>query len=110
MLNESRRGADMLYWDDVKVGDALPGTTRGPINQMDMTCYYAGSVGTSGYKSTKLRRIYAEWARKSPALLPNNYDPSYYGATVSPSIGHQDKKSRSRKSACPAPTTTARNA
>ena len=91
MLDEYRRGADTLYWDDVKVGDALPGTTRGPINQMDMTCYYAGAVGTSGYKSTKLRRIYAEYARKSPELLPNNYDPSYYGATVSPSIGHQDK-------------------
>jgi acyl dehydratase len=103
MLNEYRRGANTLYWEDVKVGDVLPGTTRGPINQMDMTCYYAGSVGTSGYKSTKLRRIYAEYARKSPERLPNNYDASYYGAAVSPSIGHQDKTIAVKEIGMPGP-------
>lgn len=92
MLNEYRRGGQTLYWDDVKVGDELPATVRGPLNQMDMTVYYGGSVGSTGYKSTKLRRIYEHYARNSPDKLPNNYDPSYYGAAVSPSIGHQDKR------------------
>lgn len=91
-INEYVRGAEVLYWDDVEVGSALPGTVRGPINQLDMTTYYCGAVGTSGYKSTKLRWKYKHWANNSPEKLPNNYDKSYYGAKVLPSIGHQDAK------------------
>ena len=91
-VNETVRGAETLYWDDVEVGSALPGTVRGPINQQDMTSYYCGAVGTSGYKSTKLRWKYKNWANTSPEKLPNNYDKSYYGAKVLPSIGHQDAK------------------
>ena len=89
-LNEFVRGGQTLYWDDVTVGQSLPGTVRGPINQMDMTTYYAGAPGTSGYKSTKLRWKYRHWARTAPEKLPNNYDKCYYGAKVLPSIGHQD--------------------
>jgi acyl dehydratase len=92
VLNEFRRGADTLYFEDVSIGDEIPGTLRGPISLMDMTCYYAGAVGTSGYKSTKLKWKYGHWARNTPEKLPNNYDPSYYGASVLPSIGHQDSK------------------
>lgn len=91
-VNEYVRGAGKLYWDDVQVGADLPGTVRGPINQLDMTTYYCGAVGTSGYKSTKLRWKYKHWANHSPDRLPNNYDKSYYGAKVLPSIGHQDAK------------------
>ncbi len=91
-VNEYVRGAGLLYWDDVEVGTLLPGTVRGPINQQDMTAYYCGAVGTSGYKSTKLRWKYKHWANTSPEKLPNNYDKSYYGAAVLPSIGHQDAK------------------
>lgn len=91
-LNEYRRGSDVLYWDDVSEGMELPGTVRGPINQMDMTAYYAGSVGSTGYKSTKLKWRYTWWARNDPDKLPNNYDKCYYGAKVLPSIGHQDEK------------------
>lgn len=90
VLNEYRRGAEPRYWEDVGEGDELPTTVRGPINRLDMTCYYAGAVGTSGYKSTRLRWIYGWRARNAPELLPNNFDKSYYGASVSPSIGHQD--------------------
>jgi acyl dehydratase len=92
VLEEFRRGADTLYFEDVTIGEAMPGTVRGPITLMDMTCYYAGAVGTSGYKSTKLKWKYNHWARTEPEKLPNNYDPSYYGASVLPSIGHQDAK------------------
>ena len=91
-LNEYRRGADTLYWEDVEIGEKMPGTVRGPIVLMDMTTYYAGAVGTSGYKSTKLKWKYHYWANHDPDRLPNNYDPSYYGAAVLPSIGHQDSK------------------
>ena len=37
-------------------------------------------------------RRYTWWARNDPDQLPNNYDKSYYGAKVLPSIGHQDAK------------------
>jgi len=90
-MNEYVRGADTFYWDDVAIGQELPSISRGPLNRLDMTCYYAGSVGTSGYKSTKLKFKYAHWAKHDPDKLPNNYDPSYYSAAVSPSIGHQDQ-------------------
>lgn len=103
ILNEFRRGADTLHWDDVKVGDTMPGTVRGPINRLDMTCYYAGAVGTSGYKSTRLKWLYAHWARTAPERLPNNYDPSYYAAAVSPSIGHQDKEVATSELGMPGP-------
>ena len=103
ILNEFRRGADTLHWEDAAVGDALPGTARGPINRLDMTCYYAGAPGTSGYKSTRLKWLYAHWARTAPDRLPNNYDPSYYAAAVSPSIGHQDKEVATSELGMPGP-------
>jgi acyl dehydratase len=90
MINEERRGATPRYWQNVEIGERLPGTVRGPLNKLDMTCYYAGAVGTSGYKASKLKAIYAHRAIHQPELLPNNYDPSYYSAAVLPSIGHQD--------------------
>ncbi len=92
VMTEYRRGAAPLHWEDVQVGEAMPGTVRGPLTLLDMTCYYAGAVGTSGYKSTKLKTQYRVWARTAPERLPNNYDPSYYAAPYSPSIGHQDAK------------------
>ena len=103
VLGEFRRGAQVLHWEDVRVGEPLPGTVRGPINRLDMTCYYAGAVGTSGYKSTKLKWTYAHWARQSPGKLPNNYDPSYYSAAVSPSIGHQDEAVATSEIGMPGP-------
>jgi len=102
-VNEYVRGADTLYWDDVEVGAPLPGTVRGPINQQDMTAYYCGAVGTSGYKSTKLRWKYRHWANTAPEKLPNNYDRSYFGAAVLPSIGHQDAKVATQDLGMPGP-------
>lgn len=102
-VHEYRRGAEILYWDDVTVGTVLPGTVRGPLNQQDMTAYYCGAVGTSGYKSTKLRWKYRDWALNSPELLPNNYDKSYFGAAVLPSIGHQDAKVATEDLGMPGP-------
>lgn len=102
-IHEYRRGNEVLYWDDVTVGTVLPGTVRGPLNQQDMTAYYCGAVGTSGYKSTKLRWKYRHWALNHPELLPNNYDKSYFGAAVLPSIGHQDAKVATEDLGMPGP-------
>ncbi|UCE30660.1 MAG: MaoC family dehydratase N-terminal domain-containing protein [Burkholderiales bacterium] len=103
VLAEERRGGTRRYWEDVQLGDPLGGTVRGPINRLDMTCYYAGAVGTSGYKSTRLKWLYSHWARHDPERLPNNYDPSYYAAAVSPSIGHQDAEVATSEIGMPGP-------
>lgn len=91
ILKEVRRGSAARHWEDVSVGEKMPTVVKGPLNRMDMTCYYAGAVGTSGYKSTEIKWKYAHLAKNDPAKLPNNYDPSYYAAAVSPSIGQQDE-------------------
>lgn len=103
VLDEYRRGAEPRYFEDVAEGEELPTVVKGPLNRLDMTCYYAGAVGTSGYKSTKLKWKYAHWAKHSPERLPNNYDPSYYAAAVSPSIGHQDEQVAQQEIGMPGP-------
>jgi len=102
-LQEYRRGADRLDLAALRLGDAIPDILRGPLNRLDMTCYYAGAVGTSGYKSTKLKWIYSHHARTAPEKLPNIYDASYYSAAVSPSIGHQDSSVAQSEIGMPGP-------
>jgi hypothetical protein len=59
----------------VAVGEEMPAVVKGP-QRMDMTCYYAGAVGTSGYKSTEIKWKYAHYAKTNPKEIPNNYDAS----------------------------------
>ncbi len=39
--HEFRRGADTLYWEDVKVGEELAHTTLGPMRLWDMVSWFA---------------------------------------------------------------------
>jgi acyl dehydratase len=87
-ISEFRRGAGELT--DVRVGQVVPEVVKGPIGRIDMTAYYAGCPGSPGYKSCELAWKYRDWAVRSPERLPSNYDPSYFGERVLPSIGHQD--------------------
>jgi acyl dehydratase len=91
VMAEVRRGADSRYWEDVQVGDRLPAVVKGPINQFTMTAYYAGCVGSPGYKSAEMAWKYRHWARESPEKLPNQYDATYFREYVSPSMGHQNE-------------------
>jgi acyl dehydratase len=90
VANEYRRGDDHLDFARLKVGDSIPPVVKGPIDRITMTAYYAGCIGSPGYKACELAWKYREWAEHSPDLLPSNYDPSYFAETVLPSIGHQD--------------------
>jgi acyl dehydratase len=85
---EFRRGDGELA--DVRVGDVVPPVVKGPIGRIDMTAYYAGCPGSPGYKSCEMAWKYRKWAFTDPGRLPSNYDPSYFGERVLPSIGHQD--------------------
>lgn len=86
--SEFRRGEGTL--EGVEVGDAVPAVVKGPIGRIDMTAYYAGCPGSPGYKSCEVAWKYRNWAHVDPDQLPSNYDPSYFGERVLPSIGHQD--------------------
>jgi acyl dehydratase len=87
-VSEFRRGAGDLT--GVQVGDVVPSVVKGPIGRIDMTAYYAGCPGSPGYKSVEMAWKYRKWAFTDTHRLPSNYDPSYFGERVLPSIGHQD--------------------
>lgn len=90
-LNEYRRGPDVLKFDQLSVGDAIPTVVKGPIDRITMTAYYAGCIGSPGYKACEIAWKYRDWAENDPQRLPSNYDPSYFAETVLPSLGHQDE-------------------
>jgi acyl dehydratase len=87
-VGEYRRGAEPLK--NVQLGDVVPTVVKGPIGRIDMTAYYMGCPGSPGYKSCEVAAKYREWAVRHPDRLPSNYDASYFGERVLPSIGHQD--------------------
>ncbi len=87
-VSEFRRGPGEPT--NPEVGDIVPEVVKGPIGKIDMTAYYAGCPGSPGYKSCEVAWKYRDWAVNSPDRLPSNYDPSYFGERVLPSIGHQD--------------------
>jgi acyl dehydratase len=89
-LGEFRRGAAPLDVTALRVDDEVPKVVKGPIDRITMTAYYAGCIGSPGYKACELAWKYRHWAHHDPEKLPNNYDPSYYAETVLPSLGHQD--------------------
>ena len=39
---ETRRGAEIRYWEDVKVGDSLGTMAKGPLTVTDIMCFHAG--------------------------------------------------------------------
>lgn len=87
---EYRRGQQPLDIASVHSGLVIPEVVKGPIDRITMTAYYAGCIGSPGYKACELAWEYRRRAEQEPDLLPDNYDPSYYAETVLPSIGHQD--------------------
>lgn len=89
-LAEYRRGAEPLVFADLRVGDPVPAVVKGPIDRITMTAYYAGCIGSPGYKACEVAWKYRHWALHEPHRLPSNYDPSYFAETVLPSLGHQD--------------------
>ena len=87
---EQVRGATPRHWEDVAVGDRLTPVVKGPLDRITMTCYYAGAIGTAGYKACELK--WKQWhnARHHPELIPTNTDRWYFEEALSPSLGHQD--------------------
>jgi acyl dehydratase len=43
-VSETRRGAETRYWEDVSIGDTVPGVIKGPLTLTDMICWYVGAL------------------------------------------------------------------
>lgn len=87
---EPLRGAETRYWEDVELGEQLPKVVKGPIDLQTMTGYYAGLIGAPSMKSVEMKWLYRWRAKNAPDLLPNNYDPTFYGEITNPGLGHID--------------------
>jgi acyl dehydratase len=87
---EELRGAVPRYWEDVEVGDELTPVVKGPLDQITMTCYYAGAIGTPGYRASELRWKQWRLANEHPEQMPGNYPADYFQERVLPSLGHQN--------------------
>ena len=81
-LNETRRGANPLYWEDVNVGDVLPQLAKGPLTLVDILAFYVGRRNT--YAPLKLAFQERE---RHPA---NVYVSPSTGIPVHPAAGHID--------------------
>lgn len=90
VFQEERRGATPRYWEDVNVGDEIPPVVKGPLDLITMICYYAGAIGSPGYKAGELRWKLSRQAEEAPETLPNNFDITYFRERTSPSLGHSN--------------------
>jgi N-terminal half of MaoC dehydratase len=70
---ERRRGADPQWWEDVSVGDELPGIIKGPLTVVDIISMHMG-WGWGGYGVGPLK--FAHQLRKR---MPAFYQPDDYG-------------------------------
>lgn len=90
ILTQTRRGGVDRFWEDVEVGDEVPGVVKGPLDRLTMTCYYAGALATAGYKAGEIRWRMRRKALDFPDTMPNNYDVTYFQEMGIASAGHQD--------------------
>ncbi|MER5437681.1 MaoC family dehydratase N-terminal domain-containing protein [Streptomyces sp. NPDC002790] len=103
ILNETPRGADPRYWDDVQIGDELDTLTKGPIGLTDEIAYVASGAAPIPRLSAHgvaLRRYrkHPKWAFRDPntqALEPvysvhyNDYAARLQGAQIAYDVGIQ---------------------
>ena len=75
--NMKLRGADTLFWEDVKVGEEVWPLTIGPLTVYDNVCAYAGIVQSHGVAFD------AEWQRIKRAFYFHWLDPEVNAWTCS---------------------------
>ena len=81
-VNEYRRGAQALYWEDVEVGSSLPSIVKGPLTLVDIVAFYAGRRNV--YNPLKMAFLERE---RHPA---NVYVSAATGIPTHPAAGHFD--------------------
>ena len=62
--NETRRGAEPLYWEDVNVGDSAPEYLEGPISQLDQIKYHGlDEIGSPSLKKVMAHPVMSKTLR-----------------------------------------------
>jgi acyl dehydratase len=92
--NESPRGAEPRYWEDVEEGDEIGPLVKGPLTVTDLVCWHAG-VGMGLYGVGPLRLAYKNRQRiprfyhRDELNVPDvmqrcHWDPAYARKTGNP--------------------------
>lgn len=68
---ETRRGAEPRYWEDVEVGDKLPGMAKGPLTVTEVVAFHAGGYGFVPY-GLKSSRLAYQNRKRIPAFFVKN--------------------------------------
>lgn len=84
---EQRRGAELLYWEDVSIGDEIPPIVRGPYTLTDWIGYCMGSGTMGAFGGGPFRLDYLNRQR-----IPKFYSLSEGGLYYSMFACHFDKQ------------------
>lgn len=87
---EFRRGGRPFVIEETFSEKEMTPVIKGPLNRMSMASWYAGCLGSPGYRAAELAWKNRFMAREDSPRLPTTYDKSYFLEVVSPSSGHQD--------------------
>jgi len=68
---ESPRGSEPRYWEDVTVGEALPPMVKGPLTVTDIIAFHAGGYGFVPYGLRSGRVGYKNRRRIAPFYIKN---------------------------------------
>ena len=90
ILAEEIRGQRTRFAETVSVGDVLPQVVKGPLDLITMTAYYAGAIGTAGYRGVETRVRQQERVRNGDPSAPTNLGSEHFLSEPFPSLGHQD--------------------
>lgn len=90
ILAEQIRGPRPRFAETVQVGDRIPAVVKGPLDLITMTAYYAGAIGTAGYRGVETRVRQQERVRNGDPSAPTNLGPEHFLSEPFPSLGHQD--------------------
>lgn len=90
VFEQKRRGSEILYFEDVQVGDELPKVVKGPLNSTTITAYYAGNLSGAGYRAAEMQWRTRWAAVHAPETLPNNRSFGWLAEETWPGMGHFD--------------------
>lgn len=68
---EQRRGAEIRYYEDVEIGEALTPVAKGPLSMVDLICRHIGTGMADGYDIGPLRYGWQARQKIAPFYTPD---------------------------------------